>query len=78
MIIIIALIGIAILIWILGNALWLLFPIVFAGAIWLLLKTFLETGAASGYKSAISLSKLFEGYCGAASYIVILGCIVLL
>ena len=76
--IILALIGIAILIWILGNALWLLFPIIFAGAIWLLLKTFLETGAASGHKSAISLSKLFEGYCGAASYIVILGCIVLL
>lgn len=76
--IILSLIGIAILIWILGNALWLLFPIIFAGAIWLLLKTFLETGAASGRESAISLSKLFEGYCGAASYIVILGCIMLI
>lgn len=76
--IILGLIGIAILIWILGNAMWLLFPIIFAGAIWLLVKTSLETGAANGHKSAISLSKLFEGYCGAASYIVILGCIVLL
>ena len=46
--IILALIGIAILIWILGNALWLLFPIIFAGAIWLLVKTFLETGAFDG------------------------------
>lgn len=56
------------------NLAWLVFPVAFAGGIWVIVKTLVETGTKEGSQ----LRKLFEGPCGLAVFVVLLGCIVLL
>lgn len=51
------------------NAWWALFPMVLAGAVWLLIKTAVET-------KLPQINFLFESYCGLASYIVLVGLLV--
>lgn len=78
MTIVLIIIGILVALSIAINAIWILFPAIFAGAIFFILKTFAEHGAAKGNTLAKLFSDLCDGYIGVAFYIVILGCIVLL
>lgn len=78
MTIVLVIIGLLIALSIVINAIWILFPAIFAGAIFFILKTFAEHGAAKGNTLAKLFADLCNGYIGVAFYIVILGCIVLL
>lgn len=51
------------------NAWWALFPMILAGAIWLIVKTVIEM-------KEPRLNFLFSSYCGLATYIVLVGLLV--